>query len=100
IFVADRTGNLSELAPLVKTYRDAWKKAGHPGEGEVFLRVRVYVAATEEQGREEPRESIMHLLRYIDDRMAASAGASGTRAIENRAARDRKRTRLKLRHQP
>ncbi|HEY2228417.1 MAG TPA: LLM class flavin-dependent oxidoreductase, partial [Xanthobacteraceae bacterium] len=28
IFVAARTGNLSELAPLVKTYRDAWKEAG------------------------------------------------------------------------
>ena len=39
IFVAARTGNLSELAPLVKTYREAWKKAGHPGEGEVYLRV-------------------------------------------------------------
>jgi alkanesulfonate monooxygenase SsuD/methylene tetrahydromethanopterin reductase-like flavin-dependent oxidoreductase (luciferase family) len=74
----------------VKTYRDAWKKAGHPGEGEVFLRVPVYVAATEEQAREEPRESIMHLLRYIGDRLAASAGASGTRAIENRAERGAK----------
>ena len=28
IFVAARTGNLSELAPLVKSYRAAWKKAG------------------------------------------------------------------------
>jgi len=90
IFVAARTGNLSELAPLVKTYREAWKKAGHPGEGEVFLRVPVYVADTEEKAREEPRESIMHLLRYIGDRLASSAGASGTRAIENRAERGAK----------
>src|SRR5262249_27268776 len=90
IFVAARTGNLSELAPLVETYRGAWKEAGHPGEGEVYLRVPVYVAATEEQAREEPRESIMHLLRYIGDRLAASASASGARAIENRAARGQK----------
>ena len=76
IFVAARTGNLSELAPLVKTYREAWKKAGHPGEGEVYLRVPVYVADTDEKAREEPRESIMHLLRYIGDRLAASASAS------------------------
>ena len=34
-----------------------------------------------------PRESIMHLLRYIGDRLAASATASGARAIENRAER-------------
>jgi alkanesulfonate monooxygenase SsuD/methylene tetrahydromethanopterin reductase-like flavin-dependent oxidoreductase (luciferase family) len=90
IFVAARTGNLSELAPLVKTYREAWKEAGHPGKGEVFLRVPVYVAATEEAAREEPRESIMHLLRYIGERLAASAAASGAREIENRAARGQK----------
>jgi alkanesulfonate monooxygenase SsuD/methylene tetrahydromethanopterin reductase-like flavin-dependent oxidoreductase (luciferase family) len=90
IFVAARTGNLSELAPLVKTYRDAWKEAGHPGEGEVFLRVPVYVAATEEKAYEEPRESVMHLLRYVGERLAASASASGARAIENRAARGQK----------
>jgi alkanesulfonate monooxygenase SsuD/methylene tetrahydromethanopterin reductase-like flavin-dependent oxidoreductase (luciferase family) len=90
IFVAARTGNLSELAPLVKSYRDAWKDAGHPGRGEVFLRVPVYVADTEEAAREEPRESIMHLLRYIGERLAASASASGAREIENRAARGQK----------
>lgn len=90
IFIAARTGNLSELAPLVKTYREAWKEAGHPGDGEVYLRVPVYVAHTEEAAREEPRESIMHLLRYIGDRLAASATAGGARAIENRAARGEK----------
>ena len=75
IFVAARTGNLSELAPLVKSYRDAWKEAGHPGRGEVYLRVPVYVADTDEAAREEPRESIMHLLRYYRRRLAASATA-------------------------
>jgi alkanesulfonate monooxygenase SsuD/methylene tetrahydromethanopterin reductase-like flavin-dependent oxidoreductase (luciferase family) len=74
----------------VKTYRAAWKKAGHPGDGEVYLRVPVYVAGTEEKAREEPRESIMHLLRYIGDRLAASATSSGAREIENRAARGAK----------
>lgn len=90
IFVAARVGNLSELAPNVKAYRDAWKAAGHPGQGQVFLRVPVYVAETEEAAREEPRESIMHLLRTIGDRLAQSAGAQGTRAIENRAERGAK----------
>ena len=90
IFVAARTGDLSELAPLVKTYRDAWKEAGHPGKGEIFLRVPVYVADTEEAAYEEPRESVMHLLRYVGERLAQSATASGARAIENRAARGQK----------
>jgi alkanesulfonate monooxygenase SsuD/methylene tetrahydromethanopterin reductase-like flavin-dependent oxidoreductase (luciferase family) len=87
IFVAARVGDLSDLAPNVKAYREAWKKAGHEGKGQIFLRVPVYVAETEEAAREEPRESIMHLLRYIGDRLAQSAGAQGTPAIENRAER-------------
>ena len=90
IFIAARTGDLSELAPYVKNYRAAWARAGHAGRGEVYLRVPVYVAATERAAREEPRESIMHLLRYIGYRLAASATASGARAIENRAARGAK----------
>jgi alkanesulfonate monooxygenase SsuD/methylene tetrahydromethanopterin reductase-like flavin-dependent oxidoreductase (luciferase family) len=32
----------------------------------------------------------MHLLRYIGERLAASASASGARAIENRAERGKK----------
>src|SRR5204863_3323520 len=90
IFVAARVGDLSDLGPNVKAYREAWKKAGHEGNGQVFLRVPVYVAETEEAALEEPRESIMHLLRYIGDRLAQSAGAQGTRAIENRAERGAK----------
>ena len=90
IFVASRTGNLSELKPLIDTYHAAWAKAGHEGRGQVFLRVPVYVAETEDAAREEPRESIMHQMRYIGERLSKSATASGARAIENRAARGAK----------
>ena len=87
IFVAARTGNLSELAPLVKTYRAAWKQAGHAGDGAVYLRVPVYVAETEERAREEPRESILHLLRTIGSRLAETANLASARAIEKRGER-------------
>jgi alkanesulfonate monooxygenase SsuD/methylene tetrahydromethanopterin reductase-like flavin-dependent oxidoreductase (luciferase family) len=90
IFVAARTGNISELAPLVKIYRDAWSKAGHQGRAQVFLRVPVYVAGSDEAAREEPRESILHLLRSIGGRLEASAKLSSAREIENRAARGAK----------
>ena len=90
IFVAARIGNLSELAPLVRTYREAWRQAGHPGTSAVYLRVPVYVAATDTAAREEPRESIMHLLRTLGDRLSASAGTSGTGDSETRAARGQK----------
>ena len=90
IFVAARIGDLSELAPLVKYYRDAWRAAGHAGKGGVFLRGPVYVAATETAAREEPKESILHLLHTIGSRLEASAQSSGARAVENRAARGQK----------
>jgi alkanesulfonate monooxygenase SsuD/methylene tetrahydromethanopterin reductase-like flavin-dependent oxidoreductase (luciferase family) len=86
-FVAARTGTLSELAPLVRSYREAYAAAGHPGKGEVYLRVPVYVAETEQRARDEPEQSIMHLFRYIGERLADSAALAGARAIEQRAER-------------
>jgi len=40
VFVAVRLGTLPELAPNIRAYREAYKAAGHPGEGKVFLRAR------------------------------------------------------------
>jgi alkanesulfonate monooxygenase SsuD/methylene tetrahydromethanopterin reductase-like flavin-dependent oxidoreductase (luciferase family) len=87
IFVATRLGNLNELVPNLRVYRENWVKAGHPGNGEVFLRVPVYVAATEAQALSEPEESIMYFYRYLGARIEESATLEGARAIENRAER-------------
>jgi alkanesulfonate monooxygenase SsuD/methylene tetrahydromethanopterin reductase-like flavin-dependent oxidoreductase (luciferase family) len=87
IFVAARLGTLSELAPLVRSYREAYRAAGHPGTGEVYLRVPMYVAETDERARREPEESVMHLFRTIGGQLEASASLAGTRAIEQRAER-------------
>src|SRR5579863_9984865 len=87
IFCATRLGDLSELGPNLKAYREAWSAAGHPGNGEVFLRVPVYVAPTEERARSEPEASVMHFYRYLGARIEESAALDGARAIENRAER-------------
>jgi alkanesulfonate monooxygenase SsuD/methylene tetrahydromethanopterin reductase-like flavin-dependent oxidoreductase (luciferase family) len=87
IFVATRLGDLNELGPNLRVYREAWAAAGHPGEGRVYLRVPVYVAETETQARDEPRESVMYFYRYLGERIEASAVMEGARAIENRAER-------------
>ena len=87
IFVATRLGDLNELAPNLRAYREAWEAAGHSGHGKVYLRVPVYVAATEKQALEEPEESVMHFYKYLGARIEASAVQEGARAIENRAER-------------
>jgi alkanesulfonate monooxygenase SsuD/methylene tetrahydromethanopterin reductase-like flavin-dependent oxidoreductase (luciferase family) len=90
IFVAVRLGTLSELLPNIKAYREAWRAAGHPGEGKVFLRAPVYVADTVAAARAEPEESIMYFYRYLGERLEDSATRAGVRAIEDRAARGRR----------
>ena len=87
IFVAVRLGMLSELVPHIRAYRAAYKEAGHPGAGQVFLRVPVYVADTVERALAEPEDSIMHFYRYLGQQLEDSATRSGTRAIEQRAER-------------
>ncbi len=87
IFVAVRLGSFSELAPLVREYREAYAAAGHPGRGEAYLRVPVYIAETEQQAHDEPEASIMRLLRTIGAQVQQSAGKAGTRDIERRAER-------------
>ncbi len=87
IFVATRLGDLDELVPNLQAYREAWAAAGHPGNGKVYLRVPVYVAATEQQAREEPKESVMFFYRYLGQRIEASAVQEGARSLEMRAER-------------
>jgi len=87
IFAAVRLGTLSELGPNIREYREAYTAAGHPGEGEVFLRVPVYVADTPEQARSDPEESIMSFYRFLGRGLEDSATRAGVRAVEQRAER-------------
>jgi alkanesulfonate monooxygenase SsuD/methylene tetrahydromethanopterin reductase-like flavin-dependent oxidoreductase (luciferase family) len=87
IFAAVRIGTLSELGPNIRAYRQAWRDAGHPGAGKVFLRLPIYIADTAEAARAEPEESIMHFYRWLGEQLEDSATRSGARAIEQRAER-------------
>ena len=90
VLVAVRQGSLEELKPNIAAYRDAWKAAGHPGEGKVYLRAPVYLADTDQAARDEPEESIMYFYRYLGERLEDSATRAGVQQGELRAARGRR----------
>jgi len=87
IFAAVRVGTLSELAPNMRAYREAYRAAAHPSASKVFLRLPLYIAETNEQARAEPEQSIMHFYRWLGEQLEASASRAGARAIEQRAER-------------
>jgi len=90
VLVAVRQGTLEELEPNIIAYRQAWKAAGHPGEGKVFLRAPVYLADTDQAARAEPEDSIMYFYRYLGERLEDSATRAGVQQSELRAARGRR----------
>jgi alkanesulfonate monooxygenase SsuD/methylene tetrahydromethanopterin reductase-like flavin-dependent oxidoreductase (luciferase family) len=59
LFVAVRSGSLSGLAPDLKAYREAYRAAGHPGRGEVHLRLTLHLAETDALARAQAEPSIM-----------------------------------------
>jgi alkanesulfonate monooxygenase SsuD/methylene tetrahydromethanopterin reductase-like flavin-dependent oxidoreductase (luciferase family) len=83
IFVAVRSGSLAGLAPDLEAYRTAYKAAGHPGEGEVYLRLTLHIADTDRQAREEAEESIMRGYRTLSTRLE---GAPNRRRAAEAAA--------------
>src|ERR687884_1738412 len=77
IFVAVRQGPFGQLAERIKSYREAYAAAGHPGRGQVFLRVPAYVAETRERARAEAKDSIMGFFRYQAELGRDSARRAG-----------------------
>ncbi|HEV8680052.1 MAG TPA: LLM class flavin-dependent oxidoreductase, partial [Stellaceae bacterium] len=86
IFVMPR-GTFSDMRPSIESYRAAYREAGHPGHGQVYLRVPLYVGETAERARSEPEPSIMHFFREQAARLRASANRPGTSANDGRTER-------------
>src|SRR5262245_60199705 len=79
--------DVPEAAGHLDAYRTALREAGHAGDGNVYLRIPVYVAATAARARSEPEESTMGSYRRLAENFASSVGASGTTFSEERAER-------------
>lgn len=91
IFLSMRGMDVNDLETNLKDYRQAWKEAGHPGEGgDVSVRVPVYIGLSEEAAVQEPRESIENyfarMRRFFDDEGGGNVRA---RTPERRARAER-----------
>lgn len=78
---------MSALASVIATYQTAWQAAGHPGRGEVRLRLPVYVADTMQQAQADPEPSVMSYYErlrqgYLRSTQGFESTARAARAIE------------------
>jgi FAD/FMN-containing dehydrogenase len=70
--------DIPEATRHLDAYRAALREAGHAGDGNVYLRIPVYVGATAAQAHAEPEESTMRSYRRLAENFASSVGAAGT----------------------
>ena len=82
IFVGLRGMDIPELRESVNAYRQSWIKAGHPGEGDVSLRIPVYAGETEQQALDEPLESISSYFGRMGSLYREQAGKAGLEVTE------------------
>ncbi|MGE0418481.1 MAG: LLM class flavin-dependent oxidoreductase [Acetobacteraceae bacterium] len=86
IFLAIRHEDARMFVPAIETYRKAWRDAGHPGNGQVYLRTPGFIAATEATARERVEASLIHYYRAQGALLSDSAGRAGVDGAEKRAA--------------
>ena len=77
---------MSELATAIAVYRVAWEAAGHPGRGEVRLRLPIYVAETPDRARADPEPSVMPYYERLRQGYLRSAQAFESAERSARAA--------------
>jgi alkanesulfonate monooxygenase SsuD/methylene tetrahydromethanopterin reductase-like flavin-dependent oxidoreductase (luciferase family) len=69
-----------EMARLIGAYREAWKAAGHPGEGRVMLAFHMFVHETPGKAAEIARDPLNRYIRSLVD--AASDWTDGASSAD------------------
>jgi len=85
LFLAVRHEDARMFAASIAAYRQAWREAGHPGDGMVYLRAPGYVAATADAARNEAEASLLHYYRAQAALLRDSAGRAGVDGADQRA---------------
>ena len=73
IFLAIRHEDARRFMPQVESYRKAWRDAGHPGNGQVFLRAPGFVAGSKAEAKEQYEASMLHYFHAQGRLLADSA---------------------------
>lgn len=81
IFLSLRGMDVEELKTSLQDYQKAWREAGHPGEaGDISVRFPMYLAPTDEEAVEEPKETIeayfQRMRRLFDEGFGGGSGGS------------------------
>jgi alkanesulfonate monooxygenase SsuD/methylene tetrahydromethanopterin reductase-like flavin-dependent oxidoreductase (luciferase family) len=87
LFAGLRDLGVPELKGHVAAYRAAWKAAGHPGRGDVCVRIPVYAAPTDAEALEEPRDNMMYFFRRHSEIVKSGMGRGDTGPVNRRHAR-------------
>lgn len=82
LFVSVRSGSLMGLKPDLKAYREAYDEAGHPGHGEVYLRLSMHVGDDDKIARQEGEPSIMAGYKSLITRLEGSPNARRRAEVE------------------
>jgi natural product biosynthesis luciferase-like monooxygenase protein len=91
IWVGLRGMDIAELRRHVAAYRRAWHDTGHAGDPEVYLRIPIYAAPTDEEALDEPRESITQYIRRQAEIQRVGVGRDAVANAHRHAQAERMR---------
>ena len=88
IFLGLRAMDVEDVKSNLEDYKTEWKAAGHPGDGgDINVRFPVYIAPSDAEAIEEPRESIEAFFKRQRELFEYSLGRAGVEVAEKRQAR-------------
>lgn len=82
LFVAVRSGTLAGLGPDLVVYQDAYQAAGHPGRGQVHLRIAIHVGETDAEAEAEAEPSLRHGYRALVNQLEGAPNARRRAELE------------------